>query len=64
MDLKTINIKVNNFINVTLPNFFKNLPQTLKELPDKFKKLTLQEQIAYGCIVLGGILIIISLFLF
>jgi len=64
MDLKTFKIKLNNFINITLPNLFKNLPQTLKELPEKFKKMTQGEQIAYGCIVLGGILIIVSLFLF
>ena len=64
MDIKSLNNKLNNFINVTLPNFFKNLPQLLKEFPNKFLKMDLGEQIAYGCIGLGVILIIVSLFLF
>ena len=44
--------------------FFKNLPITLKEFPAKFQRMSLGEQIAYGCIGLGVILIIVSLFLF
>lgn len=53
MDIKELNQKINNFLNNTLLNFFKNFP-----------KLSLGEQIAYGCIALGVILIIVSLFLF
>lgn len=45
-------------------DFFKNLGVWFKEFPGKFKRMSLGEQIAYGCIALGGILIIISLFLF
>ena len=56
MDMNQINQKINNF--------FKNLGPTIKEFPSKFKRMTLGEQIAYGCIALGGILIIVSLFLF
>lgn len=56
MDIKKLNAKLNNF--------FKNLPTLIKEFPGKFKKMSLGEQIAYGCIFLGSLLIIVSLFLF
>ena len=56
MDIKQINQKINGFIN--------NLGPMIKGFPSKFKRMTLGEQIAYGCIALGGILIIVSLFLF
>lgn len=64
MNIKELNAKLNNFLKVALPAFFKDLPVLIKEFPEKFKKMSLGEQIAYGCIVLGGLLIIISLFLF
>jgi len=47
-----------------IKNFFTNLPVLMKEFPAKFKRMSLGEQIAYSCIALGGLLIIISLFLF
>jgi len=56
MNIKELNVKLNNFL--------KNSATTIKEFPEKFKKMSLGEQIAYGCIALGGLLIIISLFLF
>ena len=56
MDFKEINQKLNIF--------FKDLVQTLKEFPAKFQQMSLGEQIAYICIFLGVILILVSLFLF
>jgi hypothetical protein len=53
-----------NQINQKITDFFKNLGPTIKNFPAKFKRMTLGEQIAYGCIVLGGLLVIVSLFLF
>ncbi|MFH1682264.1 MAG: hypothetical protein ABIA37_00555 [Candidatus Woesearchaeota archaeon] len=64
MDIKQLNDQLNNFFKVTLPTFFKNLPQKIKEFPAKFKQMSLGEQIAYICIFLGVILIVVSLFLF
>lgn len=64
MNIKGLNAKINNFLSVTLLKFFKDLPMLIKEFPDKFKTMSLGEQIAYGCIVSGVILILISLFLF
>ena len=55
MDFKQLNVKINAF--------FKNLGKNIKEFPAKFKKMTLGEQIAYVCIALGVILIVVSLFL-
>jgi len=56
MDMNQINRKINDFFN--------HLGPAIKNFPSKFKTMTLGEQIAYGCIALGGILIIVSLFLF
>jgi len=56
MDTKELNAKINNF--------FKNLPTLIKEFPEKFKKMSLGEQVAYICILIGVLLVIISLFLF
>jgi len=56
MNLKELNFKITNF--------FKNLSKNIKGFPTKFKRMTLGEQIAYGCIGLGILLIVISLFLF
>lgn len=56
MNIKRLNVKINTF--------FKNLAVLIKEFPAKFKKMSLGEQIAYSCIALGIILIVISLFLF
>jgi len=56
MDIQELKLKI-----VT---FFKNLIVTIQNFPAKFKKMTLGEQIAYGCIALGGVLVIVSLFLF
>ena len=64
MNIKELNAKVNNFLTVVLPKFFKDLPTLIKGFPEKFKKMSLGEQVAYGCITLGVILIVISLFLF
>ena len=52
MDMNQLNQKI------------KNLGPIIKNFPAKFKRMVLGEQIAYGCIALGGILIIVSLFLF
>ncbi len=51
-------------MNQKINDFFKNLGPTIKNFPTKFKRMVLGEQIAYGCIALGGILVIVSLFLF
>lgn len=64
MNIKELNTKLNNFFKVKLLKAFKNLPRLVKEFPGKFKKMSLGEQIAYGCIALGTVLIVISLFLF
>ena len=47
-----------------LKYLWKNLVILIKEFPAKYKKMSLGEQIAYACIALGGLLVIISLFLF
>lgn len=64
MNIKELNDKLNNFFKVTLLKSFKSLLILVKEFPSKFKKMSLGEQIAYGCIALGTVLIVISLFLF
>ncbi len=50
--------------NKKFKDIWKNLITLIKEFPAKYKKMSLGEQIAYACIALGGLLIIISLFLF
>ena len=60
MDINALNTKLNKFVKEKVPTFFKTLPDKVKEFPN----LTLGEQIAYSCISLGTILIIVSLFLF
>ncbi len=64
MNMNELNNKINTFFKFTLPNFFKNLPMKIKNFPGKFQRMSMGEQIAYVCIILGIILIITSLFLF
>ncbi|MBR9683242.1 hypothetical protein GOV03_01760 [Candidatus Woesearchaeota archaeon] len=56
MNVKELKTKINVF--------FKNSWTLIKEFPAKFKKMGLGEQIAYSCIALGILLIVVSLFLF
>jgi len=51
-------------LKLKIITFFKKLIITIQNFPAKFKQMTLGEQIAYGCIALGGLLVIVSLFLF
>ncbi len=64
MYMKAVGMFFSDFYGKKLPYFFKNMGAVLKGFPGWWGKLPQDEQISYGAIALGHVMVIVGIVLF
>jgi len=60
---KAVGIFFNDFFGKKIPYFFKNMGPVMKKFPNWWKKLPQDEQISYGVLLLGHMMVIVGIVL-
>jgi hypothetical protein len=61
--MKAVGMAFNDFFGKKLPYFFKNIGPVMKNFPNWWKKLPQDEQISYGVLLLGNLMVIMGIVL-
>lgn len=61
--MKAVSMSFSDFFGKKLPYFFKNIGPSFKKFPEWWKKTPQDEQIAYGLLVLGDVLLVVGIVL-
>jgi hypothetical protein len=61
---RAVGIWFNDFTQRKVPYFFQNFVPVMKGAPNWFKRLPQDEQVSYGVLVLGHVMIVTSVVLF
>ena len=61
--LKAMSMSFSDFFGKKLPYFFKNIGPSFKKFPAWWKKTPQDEQIAYGLLVLGDVMLVVGIVL-
>ena len=61
--MKAVNLFFKDFFGKKVPYFFKNIGPSFKKFPEWWKKLPQDEQISYGVLLLGDLMLIIGVVL-
>jgi hypothetical protein len=61
--MKAVSMFFSDFFGKKLPYFFKNIGPSFKRFPEWWKKTPQDEQLAYGLLVLGDLMLVVGIVL-